>query len=163
MDAMKRSIERDGFLVPILVRPMKGKSKSNGTAQQYEIVSGNHRAMAAKEVGMTHVPAVIGRLNERQSRRVAVNLNTIHGEPNAELMAPFLAELDDALLATIHLDDSMRRQVLAFDETLASRLAQLQPPDSLNNPSTGNIPDCLCPTCGRRHQTKTKDEKSAKA
>src|SRR6185437_13128687 len=56
MKALKASIERDGFLSPILVRPLpEGK---------HEVVSGNHRAMAAKELG--HREIASGRRDGRQ-------------------------------------------------------------------------------------------------
>jgi hypothetical protein len=40
--------------------------------------------MAAKELDLKVVPCVVSRMDERAAKRLAVNLNTIHGEPNAE-------------------------------------------------------------------------------
>jgi ParB/RepB/Spo0J family partition protein len=144
MEALKRSIERDGFLAPILVRPLRD-------GRRFEIVSGNHRAMAARELGHETVPAVIAPIDDRAAKRIAINLNTVHGTPSAELMAPFLAELDDELLRQVHIDDALLADVMRFDSTLQQRLAQLEPPDALNHGSPQVGPDCVCPNCGRRH------------
>lgn len=76
MEAMKASMLRDGFLAPVLLRPM---------GDDYEVVSGNHRVMAARELGMTTVPALIMDLTDQQVGRIAINLNTVHGDPTAEL------------------------------------------------------------------------------
>lgn len=143
MDALKRSIERDGFLVPILVRSLR--------CGRYEIVSGNHRAMAAKELGHVRVPAVVAKMDDRSSRRIAVNLNTVHGEPTAELMAPFLAEMDAETLAQVHLPDDMIAEIASFDATLRARLAALEVPSALDRDSAPNLPMCVCAKCGRRH------------
>jgi ParB-like chromosome segregation protein Spo0J len=143
MEALKMSIQRDGFLAPILVR-------KRGT--KYELLSGNHRAMAAHELGMKEVPAIVSALNDRQAKRVAVNLNTVHGEPNAELLAPFLAELDEELLASVHLDDETIRAVSELDADLAASLSKLEAPEGFNRESpTSEIAQCACPTCGKRH------------
>lgn len=160
MDALVASVQRDGFLVPILIRPLpKGKAaKASYAAIQgkYEIISGNHRAMAAKRAGLKHVPAVVKRLTDAQAQLVAINLNTIHGEPNSESMAPFLAELDDETLKSIHLEQSLLDQMKAFDATLEARLRDLStPPPALDWDSPTNaLPSCVCQACGRRHVPK---------
>lgn len=150
MQALKKSIERDGFLSPILVRPMKGG--------RFEIVSGNHRALAAQELGMKEIPAIVSTMDDQKSRRIAINLNTIHGEPPAELIAPFLSELDDANLGLVHLGDALLLDVVKFDVHLEARLNELQPADQLNNESVNTpLPSCVCPTCGKKHAKPTNE------
>jgi len=148
MDALKASIERDGFVAPILVRPVDS---------QFEVVSGNHRYMAAKELGYEKIPAVVAELTKAQAQRLAINLNTVHGTPTAELMAPFLAELDDDVLRDIHLDDVMLKSVSEFDAELKAKLDQFQVPDDLNHNSPKKAPDCVCPNCGKRHASADQD------
>lgn len=150
MEAMKASMARDGFLAPVLLRPM---------GDDYEVVSGNHRVMAARELGMSTIPALVVDLTETQVGRVAVNLNTVHGDPTAELLAPFLAELDDEALATVHLDEELLAATLALDDELASRLADLQTPENWDNASPkSETPNCVCDKCGRKHvRGKTED------
>ena len=149
MESLKNSIRRDGFCAPILVRPLKGG--------RYEVISGNHRFMAASELGMTEVPCVVSEMTDQAAQRLAVNLNTIHGEPNAELLAPFLAEMEDELLAQIHLSDDVIGELEDFDRQLKERLDSLAVPDSINNksPQHSNA-TCVCPRCGFTHVRKNK-------
>jgi ParB-like chromosome segregation protein Spo0J len=146
MDALKKSIGRDGFVVPILVRK---HTKSRG---KYEIISGNHRFMAAQELGMKAIPAVIARMSEKDAKRLALNLNLIHGEPEAEQLAPFLADLEDDVLADIHLEGRLLADVLAFDDILKERLDNLEGVPNVDNDSvTSPIGICKCPKCGKTH------------
>ncbi len=148
MESLKASIKRDGFCAPILVRPIKGK-------KTFEVISGNHRFMAASELKFKEIPCVVANLDTKSAQRLAVNLNTIHGNPNAELLAPFLAELDDDVLADIYIEEDMKKILLEFDSTLKSMLDKLQPPASINRSSlTHATVVCKCPTCGTRHVKK---------
>lgn len=144
MSALKESIKRDGFLSPILVRPI--------SKNRFEIISGNHRALAAQENGIKSIPAIICDLTDQQAKRIAINLNTVHGDPPAELLAPFLSELDDESLALIHLDDDLMRDIVSFDSQLEKRLSELEPVHQLDNDSVRSaLPSCVCSTCGRKH------------
>lgn len=149
MEALKASIQRDGFLAPILVRrAARGRGR-------YEIISGNHRVMAARELGMATIPALIcpTTISNADAARLAVNLNTIHGDPIPELLAPFLAELDDDILRTVHLEAPMLEALLHFDDILGARLKELQAPQSIDiAPESAPVPHvCICPRCGRTH------------
>ncbi len=146
MESLKESIRRDGFVVPVLIRKIPRKK------DRYEIVSGNHRVMAARELGMIDVPCVLIAMTDKQAQRLAVNLNTIHGEPNPELLAPFLAEMDDDVLASIHLEQSELDRLLEFDDSLEEHLQAMQPPKSHNsNPVSTTYGRCQCPECGKIH------------
>jgi len=150
MESLKKSIQRDGFLVPIVARPMNGG---------YEVISGNHRLLAAKELGHKKIPGVVQNMTKRDSRRIAINLNTIHGDPPAELMAPFLAELDEKTLSEIHLDDDMLRDIATIDEKLSETLKTMRPPEFADSQSVNSpLPDCKCPKCGRRHSSRSSDD-----
>lgn len=142
--ALVDSIKKDGFLSPILVRPEKdGK---------YEILAGNHRWLAAKEAGHTIIPAVVAKLSDASAMRFAINSNTIHGTPNVELMAPFLADMPDNVLAEIHLDDITLSEICDFDKTLKQRLDTMSIPDEIDRESnTSSIKQCVCPICGKSH------------
>jgi ParB family chromosome partitioning protein len=146
MNNLKDSIKKDGFLSPVLVRPIEG--------DLFEIVSGNHRAMAAKEIGYKEIPCIISEMDNMKSRRVAINLNTIHGDPSAELIAPFLAELDDLTLSEIKLDEQLLADVMVVDQTIKERLEKLEAPDFVDNDSARTnlvMNNCKCPTCGKKH------------
>jgi ParB/RepB/Spo0J family partition protein len=151
MEALKASIARDGFLAPVLLRP-------HGT-DDFEVVSGNHRVMAARELGMTHVAAVVAEIDDQAAGRIAVNMNTVHGDPTAELLAPFLAELDDETLVTVHLSEALLSEVATLDDELAQRLSELEPPEQWNRRAdSAPLPDCTCPTCGKLHSSVRRED-----
>jgi ParB-like chromosome segregation protein Spo0J len=151
MKSLKDSVARDGFVSPILVRPLRGG--------RYEVISGNHRFMAAKEIGLAQVPCVVSAMSKKSAQRLAVNLNTIHGDPNAELLAPFLADLSDDVLAEIHIEDDLMTELLDFDTQLADRLKDLEAPEALDRESPKHSNHvCMCPTCGRKHMRQAAKE-----
>lgn len=152
MESLKASINKDGFCAPILVRPLK--------RGRYEVVSGNHRFMAAVELGMLKIPCVVANLSLKAAKRLAINLNTIHGEPNAELLAPFLAELDISTLRDIHIENDMKKELIAFDEHLAEMLKELEAPEHIDrdSPQHSNA-TCKCPKCGSLHIRKNEKSK----
>jgi ParB-like chromosome segregation protein Spo0J len=153
MNALVESIKRDGFLSPIVVRPR---------GEQWEILSGNHRALAARESGLTKVACVVIDCDDKTAARIAVNMNSVHGDPTPELLAPYLAEIDDETLRSIYIDPAMLDELLDFDATLAERLDALLAPDSLDVDSLkGAIPNCVC-KCGHRHVRARKTSKSSK-
>lgn len=143
MGALARSVRRDGFLVPIVVRPIRGGD--------YEVVSGNHRLLAAREVGMRTVPAVCVSLKDDAAKRVALNLNTIHGELEAASLAPFLADMPDEILSEVHLSDALVSELRGFDRELSERLAELMPPEIVNGETPDRLKTCTCATCGNAH------------
>ena len=108
--------------------------------------------MGACELGYMEVPCVVRKMSDSAAARLAINLNTIHGDPNAELLAPFLAELDESILREIHIEDSMKAELLKFDATLAAQLAKMEAPDKMNhNSPTHANKVCQCPKCGAKH------------
>lgn len=144
MESLKASIRRDGFCAPILVRPYK--------AGRFEVISGNHRFMAAVEIGLLEIPCVVSDMSDGAAKRLAINLNTIHGEPNAELLAPFLAELESDFLKDIHIEDILKESLMKYDDTLAELLAKLEAPDAVNRDSPKQSNEtCVCAKCGATH------------
>jgi len=142
--ALRTSIERDGFLCPVVVRKKK---------DLYEILSGNHRVNASREAGLKELPCeLVHPCDDKRAARIAVNMNTVHGDPTPELLAPFLAEIDDDTMRTLFLDSALVSGIVDFDKTLEERLKLLQLPDSLNGKGNGgaSIPNCVC-KCGHRH------------
>ena len=148
MEGLKKSIERDGFIAPIVVR-----KRPKG---MYEILSGNHRVMACRELGHVSIACVlVNPCDDARAARIAMNMNTVHGDPNVELIAPFLSALDDGTLQEIYLPDSIMKDLLNFDATLKMRLDSLEVPDALDSASPQNsIPNCVC-KCGHRHVARS--------
>lgn len=73
MNALIESIQEQGFLSPLIVRP-----KEN-TADEYEIVSGHRRFRAAVKAGIKEVPALIVPL-DRDAAAIAVVDSNLHRE-----------------------------------------------------------------------------------
>ncbi|OGD32097.1 chromosome partitioning protein ParB [Candidatus Atribacteria bacterium RBG_16_35_8] len=63
MEELKDSIKKHGMIQPIIVRKM-----TNG----YEIVAGERRLKAAKEIGLKKIPAIIKSVNNEKSLEIAL-------------------------------------------------------------------------------------------
>ncbi len=149
MDALKNSIKREGFVVNLIVRKKRGV---------FEIISGNHRFMAGQELKMKEYPCIVVNVSEQRAKVLAMNMNTIHGDPPAELIAPFLADLDLKSLGQVHLDSEMFNAVIEFDSELGEKLKSLSVVNALDNNSVNSpLPNCVCPRCGKRHSKERKN------
>ncbi|MBD2472373.1 ParB/RepB/Spo0J family partition protein [Nostoc sp. FACHB-145] len=63
MQALVESVKRDGILQPLLVRRVQ---------DNYEVVAGERRYRAAKEVGLTEVPITIREMSDEQAVQYAL-------------------------------------------------------------------------------------------
>jgi ParB/RepB/Spo0J family partition protein len=125
-DALVASMARDGCVEPILVRPHDDN--------RWEILSGNHRAMTAIDAGLGVVPAVAVDVDDEVAARLAVNLNTVHGDPEAFALATFLARSG---LDGVHIDGDLRRHVAAMDSELQAALTQGRLPEQVDTRAPG--------------------------
>ena len=73
MECLAESIQQNGVLSPIIVRP-----KEN-TPDEYEIISGHRRVMASRKAGITEIPAFIVPLGRDEAAIVVVDSN-LHRE-----------------------------------------------------------------------------------
>ena len=73
MDALVESIQAQGILTPLVVRPMDGKEK------EYEVISGHRRLHACKKAGIEKVPALIYSL-DRDAAAIALVDSNFHRE-----------------------------------------------------------------------------------
>jgi hypothetical protein len=145
MTALRESIERDGFLAPVLIR-----EHDDGTL---EVLSGNHRVENARAVGLESVPALVKRMDDATAARVAVNLNTVHGDPDAELLASFLTELDDTVPLGLFVEDDLLANLREFDQSLYEKLRgdaitpDFQSVDASVQPRLDQRASVKCPAC----------------
>jgi len=101
---LRRSIERFGNLVPLVVRPI-------GDCQ-YETIGGAHRLEVFKESAWATVPCVVVDVDDAEARLLGQALNHIAGSDNLGLRAKVLREL---------LEDLPQHEVLEIlPETSAS-------------------------------------------
>lgn len=73
MDALVESIQAQGILTPLVVRPI------DGNEIEYEVISGHRRLHACKKAGITTVPALICSLDRDAAAIVLVDSN-LHRE-----------------------------------------------------------------------------------
>lgn len=73
MECLAESIQQNGVLSPIIVRP-----KEN-TPDEYEIISGHRRVMASRKAGITEIPALVVSLDRDAAAIVMVDSN-LHRE-----------------------------------------------------------------------------------
>jgi ParB family transcriptional regulator, chromosome partitioning protein len=67
MDELVGSIQRHGILQPLLVRPLE-----EDRAGEYEIVAGERRYRAAREVGLAEVPVVMRKMGDEEAVQYAL-------------------------------------------------------------------------------------------
>lgn len=73
MDALIESIQEQGILTPLIVRPLEN------TEDEYEIISGHRRLHAARKTGITEIPAFVYAL-DRDAAAIALVDSNLHRE-----------------------------------------------------------------------------------
>ena len=73
------SIKQRGVIQPLLVRPLSGA----GDARRYELVAGERRWRAAREAGLTTVPAIIREASDEEALEIALIENLQREDLNA--------------------------------------------------------------------------------
>jgi len=125
IDDLARSIERFGFVMPILIR------------ESGEIIAGHGRLEAAQRLGMTQVPVIVNdALTPDQARayRIADNKLSEGGIWDQELLARELQQLEVAFA-----DEGSLATVLGFDqEELALLLSTVTRTKDETDPKTPN-------------------------
>ena len=69
MNALTESIQENGILDPLIVRPLEG------TENEYEIISGHRRFRAAQTAGLTEIPAFIKPVSRDEAAIMLVDSN----------------------------------------------------------------------------------------
>jgi DNA modification methylase len=82
LDALERSIRQFGFVEPVLAR-----------REDATVIGGHQRLLAARRLGMTHVPVIWLDLGSEQARLLGLALNKISGSWDDALLARLLADL----------------------------------------------------------------------
>lgn len=92
-DRLIRSIQNDGFIIPILVRP----DNREGSHSEWEIVDGEQRWSVAKEqLGMTKVPIInLGSISDSDAKQITIKANTLRGEFDSVELGKLIKGLSD--------------------------------------------------------------------
>ena len=83
LEALTRSIREWGLVEPVLVRK-----------ENYVIIGGHQRLLAARKLGMKTVPVIFLDISLEQARLLNLALNRISGTWDDELLAHMLADLN---------------------------------------------------------------------
>jgi hypothetical protein len=124
VQAIKESLAENGRFLPIVVQ-----------ASTRHVLSGNHTLQAARELGHTHIDAVVMDVDDHQARKIllAANRTAQRGRTDLDALAEVLSQLDGDYLGTAYSDADVER-LLAPPPTLD----ELQ--DTYRNPD-GPDPD----------------------
>ncbi len=120
LDDLARSIAQDGILQPILVR--------SAPAGHYEIIAGERRWRAAQLAGLTTIPAIVRRADERQTLILALVENVVREDLNAVEAARGYAALVDELDLT---PTEVAKKVGRSRPAIANALRLLDLPDDV--------------------------------
>ena len=128
MEELKGSIKKHGIIQPIVVRKM-----ANG----YEIVAGERRLKAAKEIGLKKIPAIIKSINNEKSLEIALVENIQREDLNpVEQANAFKRLIDEFNLTQQELAEATGKSRALVTNTI--RLLKLNP-EIQKNISEGKI------------------------
>jgi ParB-like chromosome segregation protein Spo0J len=116
---LKVYIQREGFVEPLVVRPL---------GEDYQILGGFHRWQIAQELGYHSVPCVVVELDDRRAKILSVNLNEMKGQSLPSLLGVLVHDLSRDL----SLDDLETQLPYTLDE-LKDSLELLKIPVGLDS------------------------------
>lgn len=115
---LKAYLEREGFVEPLVARPLAGG---------YQILGGFHRWQIAKELGFEMVPCVVVDVDDKRAKILTINLNEMRGQSLPTLLAELVHDLSKELV----LEDLEKQLPYSLDE-LKDSLDLLKIPDGLS-------------------------------
>jgi ParB/RepB/Spo0J family partition protein len=89
-DKLVKAIRKDGFVLPVLVRPAP-----EGSASKWEIVDGEHRwRVASEELQMKAIPVLnLGAISDAEAKALTIKANTLRGEFDSVKLAQMVGDL----------------------------------------------------------------------
>jgi hypothetical protein len=87
-DLLVNAIKHEGFLQPVLVRPLAGQ-----VPYLYEMIDGHHRLDACDSLGLPDILAVVAEATDAEALALQVGLNKLRGELDLLLCSQQLALL----------------------------------------------------------------------
>lgn len=107
---IKDDIVTNGFFGAILVRPVN----TNDDAR-YEIVDGEHRWQALKEIGVSEVPCLIVEHDDTEAKINSIRLNTERGNQNPKKVGAIVKSLEDSGMSLSQIESEL---VYSSDELI---------------------------------------------
>jgi hypothetical protein len=144
-ESLKANIEREGYVQPIIVRPLKIRQRAGEvcserfsllhTESRYEIIDGAHRFRALKELGHKEAQCIILNLTEKQAKTLTLTMNRLRGTFDYSELAELLKDLE--------IEQKDIEKYLAYtaqeQEEIFSLLSQPQIADTEKIPREGDI------------------------
>lgn len=127
IDELAHSIEEKGIIQPLIVRPIGGG--------KYEIVAGERRFRAAKQLGLESVPAVVRDISSNETLELAL-IENIQRE-NLNVIEEALA-YKDLLSKFQYTQDELAKRLGKDRSSIANSLRLLKLPDKIRNYLIGN-------------------------
>lgn len=135
VDAVAESMDENGIYQPIIV------NLGTKTGRKNEIIAGNHRALAAKQLGHTTIPAIVLDLTETEATKIALadNRTSDLAEYDHQALLDMLDSLNGDTYGTGYDDDALDELRNQLDELGADLLEEPEnadtPPNHQLNPS----------------------------
>lgn len=122
IDELANSIEEKGIIQPLIVRPLGGG--------KYELIAGERRYRAAKQIGLEKVPAVIKDIDESETLELAL-IENIQRE-NLNVIEEALA-YKDLLSKFQYTQDELAKRLGKDRSSIANSLRLLKLSDKIRN------------------------------
>jgi ParB family chromosome partitioning protein len=122
IDELALSIEEKGIIQPLIVRPIGGG--------KYELIAGERRYRAAKQIGLEKAPAVIKDIGENETLEIAL-IENIQRE-NLNVVEEALA-YKDLLSKFQYTQDELAKRLGKDRSSIANSLRLLKLPDKIRN------------------------------
>lgn len=120
LEALATSVESQGLIQPIAVRPLK-----DGT---FQIIAGERRWLAAQRAGLTRVPVIVHDVDERASLILALVENLVRSDLNPLETARAYAALQDTWEVSVA---ELARALGKSRPAVANTLRLLELPDEV--------------------------------
>lgn len=135
MKHLVKEIKRVGFLQPILLN------------KDMMIIDGYHRWLAAKEAGMTEIPAIITNMDLKTAKTTTITMNQIKGEINPIKFAELLESLQEDF------DLNQLSEILDMSELEIESynvLLNLEDSENLGSDNSSSKEMIICPYCEKK-------------
>ena len=120
------SIKEKGIMQPIIVRPAKGEKDQ----ERFELIAGERRLRAMKELGFEEIPAIIKEVNDAEALEISLIENIQREELNAIEEAHAYEKLMDEFELT---QDEIAKAVGKDRSTISNILRLLKLPEKIQD------------------------------
>lgn len=90
LHGIKHLVDKEQSIPPIIIRRIK---EAPDDSFKYEIIDGEHRHRAFKELGIKKIPSWILNVNDSEARILTTTFNYLRGEPNVNSYADLVLEV----------------------------------------------------------------------